>query len=139
MSAQPSKGRDKTTGISSRTAQIVQSHLHAAQQLPEPPETFYRRDLPSEAKDVFDKFWRNDVVERVGLDPDSRKTHKWQVKPKVAEAIDRFSTSERSSGRVTPCCHVDGFRNLRDGGYECTRCDGEFSEFETMGEEGADG
>jgi hypothetical protein len=136
MSSQ-SQGGNQATGLSTSAAQLIRSHLHAAKQLPEPGREFYARELPADAREMFARFRENDLVEQVGRDRDS-ETYRWQVRPVVADAVRRFESEVTPGTRVTPCCHVESFQNLRDGDYSCGRCNTEFDEFETV-EEVADG
>lgn len=57
-------------------------------------------------------------------------TWTWRVNPTTQDVLERLD--HEPSGPTTPCCGYDGFKNLRDGEFECVICGDEFprDEFE---------
>ena len=125
------------SGLHRTTTQLVRSYLRRVESIPGPEETFIKRDLPPEAAEMFDRFRENSMFHRVEYDEDA-EAYRWQLRPAVDDARQRFSTTEEHGDRVTPCCLYRGFSNLRHGGFECGCCGEEFDDF-TIVEEAADG
>lgn len=126
-------GADTTTGLGRRRGGFVASYARHLQQIPEPPETFIKRELPPEVQELFDRLCANDVIHRVEYDRDVQ-VHRWRLDERVVDSLDQITTSPTPGSRVTPCCHYSGFENPRDGGYRCGFCGGEFDEFHVVEE-----
>jgi hypothetical protein len=123
----------KVSGLHRSTTQLVCSYLRRVQLIPGPEETFLQRDLPPETREMFDRFRENELFEQVEYDEDA-EAHRWRLRPAVHDAIQRFSSPRQAGGRVSPCCHFEGFANLRDGGFECGLCGDEFDDFAVVEE-----
>jgi len=125
---------DKTTsGAGRRGGQFVATHARQLKPLPEPPETFLKRDLPERTQALFDRLTANDYLDRVGTD-EAGEVYRWRVPRPLYDAIQRFADSPSPGQRVSPCCRYRGFSNLRDGGFECGLCGGEFDDFHIVEE-----
>jgi len=126
-------GADTSTGVGRHRGGFIAAHARRLEQIPEPPETFLQRELPSEARDIFARLRENDFVHRVEYDQDE-EVYRWRLDTRVAAALDQITTTPQPGTRVTPCCGYRGFSNLRDGGFECGFCGEEFDDFHVVGE-----
>ena len=124
------------SGLDRGRAPFVATYARHLQEIPEPPETFIQRELPPEARELFDRLRANDLIHRVEYDTDE-DVHRWRLDENVANALDRVAKPLSPGTRVTPCCAYRGFSNVRDGGFRCGFCDEEFDDFHVV-EEAAD-
>ncbi len=118
-------------------AVFVRKHARALSVLPEPPETFMKRDLPPETADLFEKLAEKELIEQTGRNDSAempRDAYRWRVKAPVSRRIQKHADPPTGTP-LTPCCLHTGFSNLRDGDFECRLCNGEFSEFTTITED----
>lgn len=119
---------------------FVRKHARALATLPEPPETFMKRDLSPGVQDLFEKLASGEFLEQVERNdsPETpRDAYRWRVREHVYKAIQHYHEPLPKGVNLTPCCFHTGFSNLRDGDFECQLCKQEFSEFVTV-EEDAD-
>lgn len=99
--------------------------------LPDRPETFTHKDIDTikhfDGINTIRSLKHKRVVE-LAEDRGSDDPNLWVVSKKGQAAKDGL---ERPEDKVMPCdCVRDGFRNVRDGGYECVVCSREFSKEE---------
>ena len=84
------------------------------------------------SKSVFRRAQQCNAIERV--DPGSRE---WRLTDAAQRRVKRYKamSKEYAAGTVVcPHCGHHGFKNLRDGGYECSVCEQEFEEFVEVGD-----
>jgi hypothetical protein len=98
------------------------SHADLLVSLPEPPETFIRRDVPDSHHDVLQALCHRGAIEqvrRVKITYESDTSPSWRYRYRVAPWAYRLAVAQvRGRDAPMPCGHA-GIRNLGDGEYTC--------------------
>lgn len=85
-------------------------------------EEFSHYDLPEHLRAEFAKLRENRIIVHGTKLPNKHWT--WRINPTARGCLERLDHDP--SGPLTPCCGYDGFKNLREGGFECVICGDEF-------------
>lgn len=92
----------------------LRSYRVAAQQLPDPSETWSVADLPAELADRVQLFWKRGIVTLVERRRWDDGGNVWRTNARAFKYVDDLR------GSSTPCGHT-GIQNLGDGEFTCTR------------------